>query len=90
MTVVTVTEAKQHFEQLIDHVIADAEPAIVVTDAGQRVVVIALDDFNAWRETLYITRESGECGPSAAINAGVASRSDFGARITRWRYWSRQ
>ncbi len=52
MNAVTVTEAKQHLEQLIDQVIADAEPTIVVTDAGQRVVVLSLDEFNSWRETL--------------------------------------
>ena len=54
MNAVTVTEAKQHLEQLIDQVIADAEPTIVVTDAGQRVVVLPLDEFNSWRETLYL------------------------------------
>ena len=54
MHAVTVTEAKQHLEKLIDQVIADAEPTIVVTDAGQRVVVLSLDEFNSWRETLYL------------------------------------
>ncbi len=54
MNAVTVTEAKQHLEQLIDQVIADAEPTIVVTDAGQRVVVLPLDEFNSWRETRYL------------------------------------
>ncbi len=37
MNAVTVTEAKQHLEKLIDQVIAVAEPAIVVTDVGQRL-----------------------------------------------------
>ena len=54
MNAVTVTEAKQHLEQLIDQVIADAEPTIVVTDAGQRVVIMSLDEYNGWRETLYL------------------------------------
>ena len=26
----------------------------VVTDAGERVVVLSLDEFNAWHETLYL------------------------------------
>ena len=54
MNAVTVAEAKQHLEQLIDQVIADAEPTIVVTDAGQRVVIVSLDEYNGWRETLYL------------------------------------
>ena len=53
MNAVTVNEAKQHLEQLINQVIADAEPTIVVTDTGQRVVILSLDEFNSWRETLY-------------------------------------
>lgn len=31
---------------------ADAEPTIVCADDGQRVVLMALDEFNAWREKL--------------------------------------
>jgi antitoxin YefM len=54
MNAVTVAEAKQQLEELIDQVIADAEPTIVVTDTGQRVVLLSLDEFNSWRETLYL------------------------------------
>ncbi len=54
MNAVTLTEAKQDLEKLIDQVIADAEPTIVVTDRGQRVVILPLDVFNGWRETLYL------------------------------------
>ncbi len=54
MNAVTVSEAKKHLEQLIHQVLADAEPMIVVTDAGERVVVLPLDEFNAWHETLYL------------------------------------
>jgi antitoxin YefM len=54
MNAVTVNEAKKHLEQLIHQVLADAEPMIVVTDAGERVVVLSLDEFNAWHETLYL------------------------------------
>lgn len=54
MNAVTVTEAKRQLDRLIEQVIADAEPTIVVTDAGQRVVVLPLDEFNSWQETLYL------------------------------------
>lgn len=54
MTTVTLTEAKQNLERLIEQVIADAEPIILSTDAGQEVVLLSLDEFNSWKETLYL------------------------------------
>ena len=54
MEAFTLNEAKSKLEQLIDQVILDAEPAIVVTDTGQRVVLMSLDEFNSWQETLYL------------------------------------
>jgi len=35
-------------------VIADAEPAIVCTETGEQVVLISLDEFNSWKETIYL------------------------------------
>jgi len=54
MDVVTLNEAKINLEHLINQVISNAEPAIVVTDSGQRVVLMSLDEFNSWQETLYL------------------------------------
>lgn len=54
MNAITLNEAKHNFEQIIEQVIADAEPTIVVTDSGQQVVVLSLDEFNSWKETLYL------------------------------------
>jgi antitoxin YefM len=51
---VTVSEAKRNLEHLIEQVIADAEPTIVVTESGQRVVFLPLDEYNTWKETLYL------------------------------------
>ena len=54
MTTVTLSEAKQNLEKLIEQVIADAEPIILSTEAGQEVVLLSLDEFNSWKETLYL------------------------------------
>jgi antitoxin YefM len=54
MNAVTVKEAKRNLELLIERVIADAEPTIVVSDSGQQVVVLSLDEYNSWTETLYL------------------------------------
>ena len=54
MTAVTLNEAKEDLEHLIEKVIADAEPAIVCTDSGERAVLMSLDEFNSCKETLYL------------------------------------
>jgi antitoxin YefM len=54
MNAVTVNEAQKNLEQLIEQVISNAEPTIICTDTGQRVVILSLDEFSAWQETLYL------------------------------------
>ena len=54
MNAVTLTEAKQNLEQLIEQTLANAEPTVICTDKGQRVVFLSLDEFNSWQETLYL------------------------------------
>jgi antitoxin YefM len=54
MNAVTLNEAKENLEQLIAQVISNAEPTIVSTEAGQKAVIISLDEFNAWQETAYL------------------------------------
>lgn len=53
MTTVSLDEAKQNLEKLIEQVIADAEPIVLSTDSGE-VVLLSLDEFNSWKETLYL------------------------------------
>ena len=53
MTTISLKEAKQNLENLIAQVIADAEPIVLSTEAGE-VVILSLDEFNAWEETLYL------------------------------------
>ncbi len=54
MNAVTLSEAKRDLEQLIKRVIADAEPTIVVTESGDQAVFLSLDEYNSWKETLYL------------------------------------
>lgn len=54
MNAVTLKEAKRNLEQLVEQVIADAEPTIVVADSGEQVVFMPLDEYNSWKETLYL------------------------------------
>ena len=54
MNVVTVNEAKRNLDLLIAKVVASAEPTIITTDTGQQIVLLRLDEFNAWQETAYL------------------------------------
>ena len=54
MDAITINQAKQNIDGLIDQVIADAEPIIICDDKGQKVVILSLDEFNSWQETLYL------------------------------------
>jgi antitoxin YefM len=54
MNAVTLKEAKLNLEELVERVIADAEATIVVTESGEQVVFLPLDEYNSWKETLYL------------------------------------
>ena len=67
MNAVTLREAKLSLEQLIRLAVQDLEPTIVVTSGGEKAVVISLDQFNSWQETLYLL--------SSPVNAAHLRRS---------------
>lgn len=54
MNAVTVNEAKKDLDHLIERVNADAEPTIICGDRGQKAVLLSLEEFNSWQETLYL------------------------------------
>jgi antitoxin YefM len=54
MQAVTLSQAQQDLPGLISHVVDDAEPMIICTDSGKQVVCLSLDEFNAWKETVYL------------------------------------
>ena len=54
MNVVTVNEARRNLDALIAKVVSSAEPTIITTDTGQQIVLLSLDEFNAWQETAYL------------------------------------
>ncbi len=67
MNATTVKEAKKNLDRLIRQVNVDAEPIIICSDQGQKVVLLSLEEFNSWQETLYLL--------SNPANAGYLRRS---------------
>jgi antitoxin YefM len=54
MKAITSNQAKQQLDKLIERVILDVEPTIVCNDQGKQAVLMSLDEFNSWQETLYL------------------------------------
>lgn len=54
MNAITLKEAKTNLERLVEQVIADVEPTIVVSEGGEPVVFLPLSEYNSWQETLYL------------------------------------
>lgn len=54
MRAVNVEEAARDLEGLVTSVMDDSDPAILITSSGRQVVLVPLDDFNAWSETRYL------------------------------------
>ena len=58
MDAITYTEARNRLAETIDRVTANHEPVIITRRGRQAVVMLSLDDFNAWQETEYLTRSA--------------------------------
>jgi len=47
-------QASKNLDNLIEQIIADAEPTILLNDKGKQAVLMPLDEFNSWQETFYL------------------------------------
>ncbi len=54
MDAVTVNHATQNLNHLIGQVISNVEPTIICNDKGERALLMSMDEFNSWQETLYL------------------------------------
>ena len=54
MDAMTTQQAGQDLDGLIERVITDVQPTILCNDKGNRAVLMSLDEFTAWQETLYL------------------------------------
>lgn len=54
MKAITSKQAKQQLDEIIEEVILDVEPTILLNEQGKQAVLMSLDEFNSWQETLYL------------------------------------
>lgn len=83
MQAVTLKDAKKNLPRLVEQVLEDAEPRIVVTDQGGQVVMMPLDEFNSWNETRYLLASPANAAhlrrSIAEAEAGCAEERELSA-----------
>jgi antitoxin YefM len=54
MKAITYTHARQNLASTMDETIDNHEPIIITRSNDRAVVMMSLEDFNAWQETAYL------------------------------------
>lgn len=54
MKAIATTGLSKSLEDLIAEVIDDAEPTLISAGEGRQAVLVPLEEFNAWQETMYL------------------------------------
>jgi len=56
MEVVNYSEFRKHLKEYLDKASDDAEVVVVSRSKDKNVVVISLDEYNSWIETLHLLK----------------------------------
>jgi len=56
MEAITYSHTRQHLAEIMNKVGDDRSPVLITRQAGQPVVMMSLQDFNALEETAYLMR----------------------------------
>ncbi len=77
MQAMTFNEITQNLAGVMDKVNEDHEPMIVTHDQHKPVVIMSLDDFNAWQETAYLTRSKANAEDLLAAVEEIRTRKNL-------------
>lgn len=56
MQVINFSEARNNLKQVIDRVVEDADVAVIARRDAPDAVVMSLDTFNSWMETVHLMK----------------------------------
>ena len=56
MDIINYTEARKKLSWAMDKVCEDHAPLAITRRNGKPVVMLSLDDYNSWEETMYLMR----------------------------------
>lgn len=54
MQVISLSDFRQHLREKLDSVVNDADVVVVTRPNNKNVVVISLEEYNGWQETLHL------------------------------------
>jgi antitoxin YefM len=58
MQVINFSDARNNLKQVIDRVVEDADVAVIARRDAPDAVVMSLDTFNSWMETVHLLKTS--------------------------------
>ena len=56
MRTISFSEARNQLKKLIDQVVGDADVAVITRRDAPDAVVMSLDTFNSWQETVHLLK----------------------------------
>jgi antitoxin YefM len=56
MTAISYTAARENLAATMDKACNDHDPVIITRNRNQAVVMMSLEDYSAWEETIYLSR----------------------------------
>jgi antitoxin YefM len=54
MKVMTISDVRKNFADVVDSVIDDAEECVIPRSGGKAVVIVSLDEWNSLKETMHV------------------------------------
>jgi len=77
MEAITYTEARNRLAETLDRVTGNHEPVIITRRGREAVVMLSLDDYNAWQETEYLTRSAANAADLLQAVEEIRSRRNL-------------
>ena len=77
MQAITFNQAINNFANFMDKVGNNHEPLIITHENHKAVVLISLEDFNAWQETEYLTRSPANAQDLMLAVEEIAERKNL-------------
>lgn len=77
MQAITFNQAIQNLANFMDDVSNNHEPLIITHENHKAVVLISLEDFNAWQETEYLTRSPANAKDLLQAVDDIAQRNNL-------------
>ena len=70
MRTISFSEARNRLKQVIDQVVDDADVAIITRRDAPDAVVMSLETFNSWQETVHLLKTPANAAHLAEARAG--------------------